>query len=334
MPYGSRGASQLHTGTRPVLAALDLGTNNCRLLIAEQTGPERFEVLDSFSRIVRLGEGLGQRHELSDEAVARTVEALKICARKLSRFELTAHRYVATEACRLAKNCEDFLITVHSETGMIIEIISHEEEARLAFRGCLPLLRDGAEHTLMVDIGGGSTEFMWAQIRHPEPEIRHILTSPCGVMALTEKFAGLVNGQHYKEAKAFVRDYLKAFGTQIHAPELFEHHAVQLLCTSGTVTTVAAVFLELEYYDRARIDGLTLPVEKLRQAIEGILAMSPAERNAHPCIGPERGDFMVAGCAVLDAVLDAWPVKELTIGDRGVREGIILRLMQENGDTE
>lgn len=311
----------------PVFAAIDLGTNNCRLLVVEQT-PAGSEVLDTFSRIIRLGEGLSQTGKLSDDAIDRAADALKVCTRKLSRFDITDGRYVATEACRKAANCQDFVLAIKRETGLLLEIIPHEEEARLAFTGCTPLIAPDAEYCLTLDIGGGSTEFMWAQTAGG-PSILTSVSTPCGVMALTERFHDAGSAEAvFAAAGKYVRSFLDDFETTLNARSLMDRHRVQLLCTSGTVTTVAAIYMGLEKYDRTRIDGLTIAVGDIRRTIRHILAMGDDERRRHGCIGPDRADFMVSGCAILEAVFETWPFTDITIGDRGVREGIILGLSE------
>ena len=256
----------------PVYGALDLGTNNCRLLVAT---PNRhgFDVVDSFSRIVRLGEGLQASGELSEAAIERTISALKVCAAKLERTGTNRLRSVATEACRRARNCGTFVERVAEETGVELEIIDTAEEARLAAGGCAPLLDQRRARALMFDIGGGSTE------------ARHHIAD---------------------EARA---------------------GRVQMLGSSGTVTTVVGIRLDLPKYQRRAVDGQFLERTDIDRISEQLRTMTYAERAAHPCIGADRADLVVVGCAILAAICRLWPAERLRVGDRGVREGILLSLM-------
>jgi exopolyphosphatase / guanosine-5'-triphosphate,3'-diphosphate pyrophosphatase len=326
----------------PIFAALDLGTNNCRLLIAQEHEDAAhrggLKVLDSFSRIVRLGEGLTASQDLSQEAIDRTIDALMQCKRKLDKYIPTHARFVATEACRRARNSEHFLAEVKEKTGLTIEIISGEEEANLAFMGCASLLKAQPAHAMVFDIGGGSTEFMRVEVEGERPPHSPLLphrvvdwfSMPHGVMNLSERFGGASFTEiYYEEMVAYLSDRLSRFDKDGSISEAVKNQQMQLLSTSGTVTTLAAIYLGLPKYERARIDGITLPVAKLKQAIEVTLNMRASERFNHPCIGSDRSDFIISGCAIFDAIASLWPIKDITIADRGVREGIIMSLLTE-----
>lgn len=308
------------------LAALDLGTNNCRLLVAEVRS-DGFEVVDSFSRIVRLGEGLAATGRLGDTAMARTVAALKVCARLIARHRIVGARCVATEACRRAANGPEFLRRVERTTGLKLEVLPQEEEARLAMLGCLPLLDDDAEQCLMVDIGGGSTEVMWLDRRQPVGGVEPgaAVSLPLGVVTLSETFGGELDGARYGRMVEHVAARLESVGLPLGLPSASPR--VQMLGTSGTVTTLAAVHLGLRRYDRRKVDGLTLPFSAIETVSRRLRALDNAARAAHPCIGNGRADLVVAGCAILDAVHRRWPVERLKVADRGVREGILNALM-------
>jgi exopolyphosphatase / guanosine-5'-triphosphate,3'-diphosphate pyrophosphatase len=325
-----------------VLAALDLGTNNCRLLVAEGAAPVEegrapcLKVLDSFSRIVRLGEGVAETGQLSTEAMERTWEALEQCRKKLERFPNRRARFVATEACRRAANGMEFLAKVQKELGLSIDIISTEEEASLAFQGCASLLKPEPPQALVIDIGGGSTEFMWVEVEwdaaRPTPliphQVHHWFSLPYGVMNLSEKFGGAGFAEvYFEEMVEYLMARLEAFDRGHQIEQAAEDRQLQLLSTSGTVTTLAAIYLGLPRYERTRIDGITLATEKLRQSISAIVDMRASERFNHPCIGSDRSDFIISGCAIFEAICRLWPVHDITIADRGVREGIILSLM-------
>jgi exopolyphosphatase / guanosine-5'-triphosphate,3'-diphosphate pyrophosphatase len=310
-------------------AALDLGTNNCRLLIARPQGAG-FTVIDAFSRIVRLGEGLATSGQLSDAAIERTIAALRICAEKLKRRNVALARSVATEACRQASNGPDFIARVYRETGIALDIITAEEEARLAVLGCHALLEPGDGPALVFDIGGGSTELVLVDSRSGTPRILDWHSAPWGVVSLTEAI-GLVDGAEkgaalYAEMRARVSESFAPFVARLRPPV----GTPRLLGTSGTVTTLASVHLGLPSYDRSAVDGLIVPSASMRAVSERIAAMSLAQRAQVPCIGSERADLVVAGCAILETILDLWPAERLGIADRGIREGILRRLM--NGD--
>ncbi len=307
------------------LAALDLGTNNCRLLVVEVRDDE-LVVVDSFSRIVRLGEGLTRHERLSEAAMARTLAALKVCARIIARHRCAAVRCVATEACRRAANGMEFLRRVRRVTGLELELLDHAQEARLAMLGCLPLADPDARHLLVVDIGGGSTDLLWLDRRGEpggsEPGIAFSL--PLGVVTLAETFGRQVDPEAYARMVELVHDQLASVAP---AATRTPPEGVEMLGTSGTVTTLAALHIGLRRYDRRKVDGLALPFEAIRAVSAELRAMDEASRAAHPCIGRGRADLVVAGCAILDAVHRIWPVERLKVADRGLREGILAELV-------
>jgi exopolyphosphatase / guanosine-5'-triphosphate,3'-diphosphate pyrophosphatase len=321
---------ELHapSGMPPAMAALDLGTNNCRLLVARPCG-QSFAVVDSFSRIVRLGEAVARTGWLSERAIARTIAALRVCARIIARNEVGPIRCVATEACRRAGNAGDFLARVRRVTGLRFEILPHEEEARLALLGCLPLVDPAAEHVLLVDIGGGSTDLLWLDRSQADGQalVRCSHSVGIGVVALSEAFAAEPDPSTFEVMVGHVRDLL----APIEARHAIGRHLAggrsQMLGTSGTVTTLAALHLELSRYDRRQIDGLVLEAEAVRTVSARLRQMTNAERAAHACIGPGRADLVVAGCAILEAVRRRWPTDQPRVADRGLREGILQGLM-------
>jgi exopolyphosphatase/guanosine-5'-triphosphate,3'-diphosphate pyrophosphatase len=331
-----------HGNGLPVFAALDLGTNNCRLLVAQpMSNPSRNEqgirVLDTFSRVVRLGEGLSDSKVLSSDAMTRTIIGLKSCQSKLAKYDVAYARYVATEACRRAENSAEFLKRVHEETGIQLEIISNEEEAKLAFLGCSALLSPMYDQAIVFDIGGGSTEFMWVK-RDPAapPEVlcdfRIVdwLSLNRGVMNLSEEFGGAAFAEvYFDELVEFLVKRINDFDKKNKIGEAIKANKVQMLSTSGTLTTLAALHLGLSHYDRSRVDGFTFSMKDLRAASKKVVSMPPSKRFANSCIGPDRADFVISGCAIVEAIHTLWPAPEITIGDRGVREGIIISLMQE-----
>ncbi len=316
----------------PQYAALDLGTNNCRLLVA-RPGGSGFRVVDAFSRIVRLGEGLAASGVLSEDAMARALDALKICADKIAGRRVAAGRYVATEACRQAANCEAFLARARQEIGIEIEIISSTEEARLVVAGCAPLLNPRIPYAIVFDIGGGSTEIVWLRLwgggNRGRPEILGSMSLPFGVVTLTDRFGGTeVSPATYR---AMVAEAMAALAPFERTNDIQRHvrtGRVQMLGSSGTVTTLAGIHLALPRYTRALVDGSVLTFEQISVVSAHLAGLDLAGRAANPCIGRERADLVLSGCAILDAICATWPVGRLRVADRGVREGILFDLMQ------
>ena len=307
-------------------AALDLGTNNCRLLIARPQG-NGFTVIDAFSRIVRLGEGLASSGKLSDAAIERTIAALRVCADKLRRRKVTLARSVATEACRRATNGEAFIARALAETGIHLDVISAEEEARLAVLGCHALIEPGTDPALIFDIGGGSTELVLIDTTAALPRVLDWHSTPWGVVSLTESAGGNDNAADlaatYARMREMVADSMAPFAARLPR----QVHHPRLLGTSGTVTTLGSVHLKLASYDRAQVDGLIVPTSAMRRISSDLAGMTLAERARIACIGSERADLVVAGCAILETIMDLWPAERLGIADRGIREGILKRLM-------
>jgi exopolyphosphatase/guanosine-5'-triphosphate,3'-diphosphate pyrophosphatase len=313
-------------------AALDLGTNNCRLLMARgsQSG---FQVVEAFSRIVRLGEGLAATGRLSEPAMARTIDALKICADKLRHRRVRTGRYVATEACRRASNCAAFLTRVRDETGIAIEIIAAVEEARLVVSGCALLLDPTVSLAIVIDIGGGSTEVAWLSLtRHGPPHILAATSVPHGVVTMTDRYGGReVDSATYEAMMAEMKAALAPFDERHGIAAAVAAGGVQMLGSSGTVTTLGGVHLLLPRYNRARVDGLTMDFADIARLSRMLQQMSYRERMANPCIGSDRADLVVSGCAILEAVCQIWPVGRLRVADRGIREGVLMDLMQSRG---
>ena len=332
-------------GTFQVYGALDLGTNNCRLLVAR---PSRrgFLVIDAFSRIIRLGEGVLHSGRLSDEAMRRTIEALKICSDKMKRRGVSRSRLIATEACRIAANSGEFIDRVRAQTGLSIEIVSRETEAKLAVSGCASLIDRNCDWALVFDIGGGSSELIWLDLgglQRPwrrsifdrldvQSSIAAWTSLPIGVVNLAERHGGRdVTPQNYEAMVMDVMTSLKAFEAEHRFGERTEGRGVHFLGTSGTVTTIAGIHLGLPVYERSRVDGCWLGASEVRAVSNTLLAMSYADRAAQPCIGQERADLVLAGCAILEALLRVWPCERLRVADRGLREGILATLMAEDG---
>lgn len=352
-----------------VFGALDLGTNNCRLLVAKPA-QQGYRVVDTFSRVVRLGEGLSQSDTLSDLAMDRTLRALKICSSKMLRLGVTQARCVATEACRRASNYPAFRDRVESEFGLSLELISSREETRLAVYGCAPLFDPEVETALVFDIGGGSTEVCWVAlpehtgagdslgagdgisrmngahatsrsvealanclpkpvVASAQPEVLAWKSLPMGVTNLAERYGGGdISQQTYAHMVSDVLAILEPFEREHGIMRSVTGRRVQMLGTSGTVTTLVGIKKDLARYDRRRVDGSYLSRDSVEVLNKRVAGMTYKERVAHPCIGHQRADLVVAGCAILDALCRTWPVERLRVADRGLREGIIFTLMQ------
>ena len=321
-------------------AALDLGTNNCRLLIASPT-PKGFRVLEAFSRIVRLGDGLAHTGRLDNAAMDRALAALKICAERIRRRGAPHVRAVATQACRSAANGADFVARVEAETGLKLRIISPQEEARLSVAGCVGLLDRDCEAALVVDVGGGSTELSWIDLgqlrydpdrRPPHPArlpIKAWMSAPLGVVTLADRFP-----ERPEDRQAWFRDMVEEMKAEIsrfeRAEELravFDAGRAHLIGTSGAITSLAGLHLGLRRYERARVDGLWMTREECEAAAARLMRLSVRERAAQPCIGPDRADLVLAGAAILQAVQELWPCARVRVADRGLREGILMSLM-------
>jgi exopolyphosphatase / guanosine-5'-triphosphate,3'-diphosphate pyrophosphatase len=315
-------------------AALDLGTNNCRLLIARPTATG-FRVIDAFSRIVRLGEGLALTNRLCDEAISRSIEALKICREKIELRGVNHVRLVATEACRIAQNGSFFLERVSREAGIDLEIVTRETEARLAAAGCAALADPQASSVILFDIGGGSTEVVWLKQANPANEtintrVKAWVSLPVGVVTLADRYGGIdVTRECFERMVSEVSNHLAGFTQQ--ASSAGDCPNFHILGTSGTVTTIAGVFLELQRYQRKEVDGIWMGNSDVERVMQQLLNMSFDERAANPCIGAERADLVLAGCAIFEAIRRAFPSNRVRIADRGLREGILMEMMQADG---
>ncbi len=314
----------------PAFAAVDLGTNNCRLLVGAPAA-EGFRVLESYSRVVRLGEGLQQSGQLSEMAMDRAVDALQACADRLARRQVTGLRSIATEACRRASNAGAFVERVARQTGLQLDVISSREEAKLALESCAPLLAGVGRRALLFDIGGGSTELVWVRLTEGQrPALIGTLSMPVGVVGLSEQYGARgFTAEGFAAMVADVTARLRAF-EQVHCiAEEVRRGGVQLLGTSGTVTTLAGEFLALERYRRMQVDGQVLTRAAASGAVRALLAMGRDRLAGHPCVGAERADFVLPGCAIYTAIHAMWPAPTVTVADRGLREGMLLRLIRD-----
>jgi len=332
---GRRAARGGYEGARGTYAALDLGTNNCRLLVARPT-PDGFRVIDAFSRIIRLGEGVSATGRLGEAAIDRALAALAVCRDKMRNRGVTRARLIATEACRAAENGGTFLDRVRAEVGLDLEIIDRETEAQLAAGGCTPLLDPEGDGAILFDIGGGSSELVRLErspagsIGPPLAKIRGWVSLPVGVVTLAERHGGVrVDRGVYETMVGEAAQHIAPFAAE-HGVDI-RLEAIHMLGTSGTVTTIAGVHLDLARYERHRIDGCWMTEGEISGVLERLLAMSYEERVANPCIGADRADLVLAGCAILEAIRRAFPCRRLRVADRGLREGILVKLMRDDG---
>lgn len=319
--------------SEPAYAALDLGTNNCRLLIATPTRGRHFRVVDAFSRIVRLGQGLGRANALDENAMDRAIAALKQCAHKLDGRPIRRRRLIATEACRRASNGAGFIARVRAETGLALEVVDRKTEAHLAVAGCASLIDRQARGVVLFDIGGGSTEIALLDLSGPHQHsparsIAAWTSLPVGVVTLSERFGGHeVSPALFEDMTRSVLGMIEGFGGRHRLRRTVGTRRFHLLGTSGTVTTLAGLHLGLERYDRRRVDGLWMSADDLDQAQNGLVQSSFAERRRSPCIGTDRADLVLAGCAILEAIRRTWPSDRLRVADRGLREGMLSDMM-------
>lgn len=323
----------------PCYAALDLGTNNCRLLIATPAaGGCGFRVVEAYSRIVRLGEGLSQSGRLSEAAMERAVAALRVSAEKVRRRKVVRLRAVATQACRIADNGREFIARVAAETGLKLQVISPQEEARLSVAGCLNLLDRKAEAALVVDVGGGSTELSWLNLKGAPPSgsppLKAWLSVPIGVVTLAERFpeGDQPTEAWYRQMVEAVKSHITAFDRADALREVFQSDQAHLIGTSGAITSLAGLHLNLPRYDRNRVDGIWMRRADCEATADRLRAMTAAQRAQEPCIGPDRADLVLAGAAILQAVQEVWPCNRVRVADRGLREGLLLSLMSERSD--
>ena len=329
----TKGRARGHGNNGAVYAAIDLGTNNCRLLIARpnakaQTQP--FTVVDAFSRIVRLGEGLGQTGVLSEEAMNRTVAALNICAGKIRKQRAVRVDAVATEACRQAANYAEFVERVERDTGVKLRLISGQEEAAIGLAGCASLLNTSTPRALVFDIGGGSTEVSWIDTTTERPRVLASRSVPLGVVTLAEKYGdGLeLSDDNFDTIVRNTRRSFKQFSKRHGIVDAVGRGEVQMVGTSGTITTVAGLHLNLPSYDRSKVDGMRLTVKDAKAVIGDLRVRDNDSRAMLGCIGRGRSDLVLPGCAILDGLTSLWSVPTLSVADRGLREGMLLRMMQ------
>ncbi len=319
----------------PAFAAIDLGTNSCRMLIARPSDGG-FTVIDGFSRIVRLGAGLVRSGSLQDDAMDRTLTALDVCRQKIEHHAAAQVRCVATAACRQADNGDEFIGRILTRTGLAVEAITPLEEATLTLAGCSPLLRSGYTRGILFDIGGGSTEIMWLDIpHHGAPVVRDMVSMPMGVVTLVDEFGrGRLDRDTFEEIVTRADDRLKDFDSNNGISDAVGDGLVQMIGTSGTMTTLGALHLGLPRYDRARIDGLSLDLVHVRSLAARISEMDYRRRQELPCIGRGRADLMVMGCALLSAIIRRWPAAAVRIADRGIREGLIAEMIEANRNPD
>lgn len=341
---GAENSGSAGSADSPCYGALDLGTNNCRLLIATPSG-RGFRVVEAYSRIVRLGEGLSQTGRLSDAAMDRALAALKVSAEKVRRRKVVKLKAIATQACRGAENGAEFVARVASETGLQLQIITPREEAQLSVAGCLNLLDRTAEAALVVDVGGGSTELSWVDLTSGGLEtelakfaagrlpIKAWLSIPIGVVTLAERFpeGPAATETWFRAMVETVKDEIREFRHADPLRPIFDADRAHMVGTSGAITSLAGMHLGLRRYDRSQVDGIWMTRDQCDAAAQMLLELSPQARADQPCIGSDRADLVLAGAAILQAVQELWPCSRVRVADRGLREGILMSLMSGVG---
>ena len=314
-------------------AAIDLGTTSCRLVLANPTPTGSFKIVETFSKVTKLGEGIINNEKLSNAAIKRTVNALKICSEVVNEFSpIYKKRYVATAACRRAENCNHFTNSVKKNTGLDLEVISSDEEARLSVVGCMPLLNRNIHRALVFDIGGGSTELSWAKIDNDgKVEIIGAISLPYGVVTVSEAFPGKdMTKLAYDAVVDKTMAALIEFEKEHNILNVIKNEPVQMIGTSGTVTVLGAIYLNLQKYNRSAVDGLVMSIDDIQKVIGKVKRLGVNGRKKHPCIGNSKADLTIAGSAIMEAICSFWPIGELTVADRGIREGIILDMIQKD----
>ncbi len=312
-------------------AAIDLGSNSCRLLITKATEDKLIHV-ESYSRIIRLGEGMVHSGRISDVAIERALFILQKSMRRLKNYPAVNLRCVATEVCRKAVNTDAFLSRIAKETNLHFTVINEEEEARLTARGIASLRDPHFPYTVVMDVGGGSTEIVLLKTVEDKPVILGWMSLPLGVVSLAES-ENLESAQSYFKITEMIRQELRKFGELHQMHDLIDQNQVQFIGSSGTATTAAAIHLGLRFYDREKIDGLVLTFEEVENVIKNLQMMSREERALHPCIGPERSDLILGGMAIFEGLSTAWPIGKITVADRGVRDGIVQELYEQRNNS-
>lgn len=303
------------------VAAIDCGTNSIRLLIAEAHADGEYTDLTRLMRVVRLGEGIDTTGVISPAALERTFAACDEYASLIQAADVRALRFVATSASRDARNREEFVAGVQSRLGVTPEVISGAEEAQLSFAGAVssaPVRAGAPTPRLVVDIGGGSTEFVlgderpWASrsvnigcVRLFERHLRH---DPPSAGELAELAA----------------DADRAIAEAATEVDLTE--ADSLVGVAGTVTTVAALALDLPEYDPAAIHGSRISAAQVTAITEQLAAMTHAERLALPVMHPGRADVIVSGAVILQRIVEAVGVSEIVVSEHDILDGIAMSI--------
>jgi exopolyphosphatase/guanosine-5'-triphosphate,3'-diphosphate pyrophosphatase len=327
------------------------------MLIATPSA-DQFRVVDAYSKSVRLGIDLERTGSLSRRAINRTVSALQTCAEKLAAYGVVHTKFVATEACRRAENGIGFLEEVREQTGLELEIIRPSEEARLAVISCASLVGHDAEQALIVDIGGGSTELVWIDLEGVPPDARAAaimrirpthknkgapvaqgearvvdwISVPTGVATLYEKYRDVDDDTaRFALMSWYFEEQIQDFKPYRDEAFFGDLEGFQVIGTSGTVTTVGAAHLGLQRYDRSKVDGMQMRSDEVDAVVSQFLQLGPEGRRTHPGIGRDRTRLIMAGAAIFQTLLRAWPTDCIRVADRGLREGLLYSMMSENG---
>lgn len=309
-------------------AAIDLGSRNCRTIVGCQSKAGAFEYIETYSKSVSLADGVAASKKLSRKSMDRTIEALAFCSKVLSRYAGLTYLAVATDAMRRAENASVFIKRVKRELGLIISIITPQEEAYYAALGCIEVLSLETEIFVVFDIGGGSSEIaLCRQKSDKDIELIDSLSIPYGVINLLESkdhltFSGYSN--LVQKISDLSRDFLNQYATTLDFVNNF-----QCIGTSGTTTTVAALNMNLRFYDREKINDSILQFSEILKTVHYVQSLSEDERKLHPYISQSNEDLVLGGLTILEGIVRGLPASTITVTDRGVRDGVVYALTHD-----
>jgi exopolyphosphatase/guanosine-5'-triphosphate,3'-diphosphate pyrophosphatase len=318
----------------------------------------RLKVIDSFAKIISLGEGIKQTGVLSEEAIERTIVALRACKKKLDSHRIYKMRAVATEACRQASNTKSLIERVNSEIGVDLEVISPQEEARLVLKGCSGVISDEKNYGILMDIGGGSTEVVWLKINkgmtRPTISVIDSISLPFGVVTISDTYTHSKNNQEiYTVLRKNILSTIDTFMKKNNIRTNFSKGDVQVITSSGTTTTLGSLTLGLSTYDRSSVDGKDFSSKKIVEVGEELLSRYLSSTPTTVKLGKEKNfitnkffdhvldksseefkifaynrmGLLAAGVVIINSILESIGDCLVRIADRGVREGILYDLM-------
>jgi exopolyphosphatase/guanosine-5'-triphosphate,3'-diphosphate pyrophosphatase len=299
----------------PRIAAIDLGTNTARLLIADRHPDGRFEQVSLMRAIVRLGGGFCRQQGLADDAMQRALVCLRRFSHEIARLGVQTVRAVATSAVRDAANGAAFVARVERETGIRLRVIDGLLEGSITLQGVLAGLDQYPDNLLLFDVGGGSTEYTLASGSVP----RFVHSLPLGVVRLTEG-----KGEPYAMAEKINRE-LDALEAHLAQAQLRVDPAATLLVgTAGTATTLAALSLKMVEYDYRKVNNLVLDKNEIQRIYDQLLPLSPLERLQLPGLEPGREDLIIAGALITLLTLQRFHFDRMKVSDYSLLEGLVV----------